>query len=184
MAKNYRLYSEFRVLYINWLSLKCLINILWCVCFFCFRVFFVSCIGCHQVHWVFLHEAVMVRGEVVPRFTVGCVPTRRVVDGYTATVYWSWGVNTCILFKTILFLGKHRRFNSPCFVESQQLLFRLGNFLEKQTRARIVRVIMKRVETNVTGTTAKISDILLRLRLFLGVIVLGKVAERWHRIGI
>ena len=86
-------------------------------------------------------------------------------------------MNTCILFKTILFLGKHRRFNSPCFVESQQLLFRLGNFLEKQTRARIVRVMMKKVETNVTGTTAKISDILLRLRLFLGVIVLGKVAE-------
>ena len=62
----------------------------------------------------------------------------------------------------------------------------------KQTRARIVRVTMDRVETNVTGTTAKISDILLRLGLLfdelaeirdiLSAIVLDKVAERGSRI--
>ena len=52
--------------------------------------------------------------------------------------------------------------------------------------------MMKRVETNVTGTTAKISDILLRfgllfdelteIRDILGAIVLDKVAERGSRI--
>ena len=51
---------------------------------------------------------------------------------------------------------------------------------------------MDRVETNVTGTTAKISDILLRfgllfgelteIRDILGAIVLDKVAERGSRI--